>query len=759
MRRDEPNSPGAADAWAVAGRSRIWTRTYGIIARRESAPAILGLILGFVALAWFLWPITWTWYLGDDPFIAFDPDTVAQRGDSTFGFMVDEIQRAAEQLGRSSPLATFAIYTAFWVTPSVGVFKLGVVAVALLAAALGSTLLCQLGFSWPYAALFPVTLCGIVQLRYWHDPLLAYAASMPVVSCLVLGSLVAFAAALRRDSRVCMHLPSSSSGLVACTTRGHRRSCRPSFRWPGRSAVEALRAVVRRSAPHIVVAGAFVLLIFVMRAAAPGDSTTAELYQPNLSPRAIASGLAKQVSGSVPLSYVVAVARFSPDGSAASLPEDSGSTYGSASAGLAVPPGLVTSEWSVVIDGLSGAHGAVLCVLVLAALAALVPARRTAVPRRSVLAAGAVGAVLIVGAALPLAVSTRWQRETFYGVPYIAVFVGYLGVAMLGLAALAFVLRMLTRPRAANAVVVAVAALVIVTAAVTNAFNERVVEAFGGVKAVMELNEDALHAGLLRSSGHADEILLGQDVPLSASFLSVAGGVPAPPTQALASFDGSLEACGASTDCLAPGRRLAYLSRLDGRGMPWVLVCALDRRASLRAEAAACSGKVAVAAGGERFPHERCSHLLLDGGDAPPARGRQALPVRLTAVAAPSRDVLACGATLKGPVLTRSLTVAPPRPASAGPLVLTTTSPARARVGEGFNVQPNGQSAIAVLGAGVTPTTRIVMDGVDLASHYIDSSMITALVPPQLIARPGQERIWLRDGGVRSNVVLLTLYP
>ncbi len=758
MRRDEPNTPGAAGARAVAVRSRIWTRTYGIIARRESAPAILGLILGFVALAWFLWPITWTWYLGDDPFIAFDPDTVAQRGDSTVGSMFDEIQRAMDQLGRFSPLGV-RIYTAFWVTPSVFAFKLGVLTVTLIAVALGSILLRQLGFSWAYAALFPVTLCGIVQFRYWHDPLLAYGAGMSIVACFVLGSLVAFASALRRRN-LWLHAFALVLFAAGCLYWEGTPALVPAVvpvAWAVRGG--SLGAVMRRSAPHVIVACAFVLLIFVMRAGAPVDQATADLYQPNLSPRAIASGLAKQVSGSLPLSYVAAIARFSPEGSEASPPEDSGSTYGSASAGLAVPPGLVTSEWSVVRDGLSGLHGAALCLFVLAALAALVPALRASVPRRSALAAGAVGAVLIVGAALPLAVSTRWQRETFYGVPYIAVFLEYLGMAMLGLAALAYVLRMLTRPRAVTAVVLAVAALLIVTAAVTNAFNERVVEAFGGVKAVMELNEDALHAGLLRSGGHADEILLGQDVPLSASFLSIAGGVPTPPTQALATFDGSLEACGASTNCLAPGRRLAYVSRLDGRGMPWVLVCELDREASLRAEAAACSGKVVVAAGGERFPHERCPHLLLDGGAATSARGSWTLPVRLTAVAAPSRDVLACGATLKGPVLARSLTVSPPRPASAGPLVLMTTSPARARVGEGFNVQPNGQSAIAVSGAGVTPTTRIVMDGVDLASHYIDSSMITALVPPQLIARPGQERIWLRDGGVRSNDVVFRLLP
>jgi hypothetical protein len=65
--------------------------------------------------------------------------------------------------------------------------------------------------------------------------------------------------------------------------------------------------------------------------------------------------------------------------------------------------------------------------------------------------------------------------------------------------------------------------------------------------------------------------------------------------------------------------------------------------------------------------------------------------------------------------------------------------------GTGFNVQGDGESAILVAGWGFERGDRIFWNGRQLATTRADLSQVSAIVPPELIARPGTVTIVVRD--------------
>jgi hypothetical protein len=71
--------------------------------------------------------------------------------------------------------------------------------------------------------------------------------------------------------------------------------------------------------------------------------------------------------------------------------------------------------------------------------------------------------------------------------------------------------------------------------------------------------------------------------------------------------------------------------------------------------------------------------------------------------------------------------------------------------GEGFNVQPDGQSALAVKVEHATPSTVIVFAGTPLDTFYNPGGILTAKVPAQLIAAPGRYPVAVTDGRTTSE--------
>lgn len=77
--------------------------------------------------------------------------------------------------------------------------------------------------------------------------------------------------------------------------------------------------------------------------------------------------------------------------------------------------------------------------------------------------------------------------------------------------------------------------------------------------------------------------------------------------------------------------------------------------------------------------------------------------------------------------------------------------PARTRAGIGFNVQPGGESALAVTAGNISRRTIIVFGGRPLATTFGGAGYLTALVPPALIAAPGRYEVVLRDPAGESE--------
>jgi hypothetical protein len=92
------------------------------------------------------------------------------------------------------------------------------------------------------------------------------------------------------------------------------------------------------------------------------------------------------------------------------------------------------------------------------------------------------------------------------------------------------------------------------------------------------------------------------------------------------------------------------------------------------------------------------------------------------------------------------------------PLTLRGISPMEAVAGEPFNVQPNGESAIAASAEGATQATVIVINGTRLPTSFGSSTYVAALVPNELLALPGVYQVYLTDGITESNHLTLVVH-
>jgi hypothetical protein len=81
--------------------------------------------------------------------------------------------------------------------------------------------------------------------------------------------------------------------------------------------------------------------------------------------------------------------------------------------------------------------------------------------------------------------------------------------------------------------------------------------------------------------------------------------------------------------------------------------------------------------------------------------------------------------------------------------------PSETSVGRGFNVQPDGSSALGVACRNGSQTNVIVWAGTQLDSVYAASTALTAQVPARLYAKPGHYPIEIldKDSGLRSPAV------
>jgi hypothetical protein len=71
--------------------------------------------------------------------------------------------------------------------------------------------------------------------------------------------------------------------------------------------------------------------------------------------------------------------------------------------------------------------------------------------------------------------------------------------------------------------------------------------------------------------------------------------------------------------------------------------------------------------------------------------------------------------------------------------------PREARAGEIFQRQPDGKAALAVLGTGLTPGDVIHFGGRALPTMAANSRLLTASVPAELLATPGDVEVTIAN--------------
>jgi hypothetical protein len=96
---------------------------------------------------------------------------------------------------------------------------------------------------------------------------------------------------------------------------------------------------------------------------------------------------------------------------------------------------------------------------------------------------------------------------------------------------------------------------------------------------------------------------------------------------------------------------------------------------------------------------------------------------------------------------------------SQAPLVLTEIGPSKTKVGQGFNIQPDGGSAMWAGASNATKTTVIVWGEKQLDTTFQNPKLLTAGVPKDFYSKPGQNQIYLLDTktGVKSNSLVLVV--
>jgi hypothetical protein len=94
------------------------------------------------------------------------------------------------------------------------------------------------------------------------------------------------------------------------------------------------------------------------------------------------------------------------------------------------------------------------------------------------------------------------------------------------------------------------------------------------------------------------------------------------------------------------------------------------------------------------------------------------------------------------------------------PLIVKEIGPNRTKVGQPFNVQPNGQVAMWLKTENATQTTVVIWGWRRLETTFVNSNLVTGVVAPkELYSKAGQYQIYLIDTKTdkTSNVLMFTV--
>ena len=92
-----------------------------------------------------------------------------------------------------------------------------------------------------------------------------------------------------------------------------------------------------------------------------------------------------------------------------------------------------------------------------------------------------------------------------------------------------------------------------------------------------------------------------------------------------------------------------------------------------------------------------------------------------------------------------------------GKIKILEIGPSKVKAGIGFNLQPNGKSAIWVKTENATKDTAIFWADSKLQTTYSTPNLLTAFVPDKLFSKPGKFKIYLVDQKNKQKSNSITL--
>ena len=89
---------------------------------------------------------------------------------------------------------------------------------------------------------------------------------------------------------------------------------------------------------------------------------------------------------------------------------------------------------------------------------------------------------------------------------------------------------------------------------------------------------------------------------------------------------------------------------------------------------------------------------------------------------------------------------------------ITKLYPTSAVPGKGFNLQPEGGSALGVTGAGFLPGAKVVFGGKEMGTGFARGDYISASIPAALAVRAGTSEVWVTNpDGKASNKIVFNI--
>jgi hypothetical protein len=412
-------------------------------------------------------PLFHTGYLGDDAGNSLVRGILRYYDITIFQLIGRDINAWLDQ-GRFYPLASVQIFLTFYLLPSLYLYKTLIIGLVLLNLVLFHQLVCRLFLMLQVSGLTLLIIIALFQFRIYHDPILAYAGLLQVTFGYLLVSLLF----------LCKYLESMRRRWLAVSVGAYLLGLLtyeityPMFllhivcvRYYTQSWKRAVRTSVYFLAPVAACLTVCIFLRVILGAKAE------EAYRPNTNIAVFLPTLSKQLFAGVPLSYSFTAGRaylHSCLRAARALP-----ALAVFLAGLA----LVWCAWRKVPAFSSEDRGRL---------------------KQPILAGLCFGFLLWILPGMLTSLSPRYQRELFWGVGQLPVYIEYYGVGLILASLMVIVCRTLQRgSRRWMVVAILLSATVACALSVTYNANRRIAQKFawGWLDERHEV-EMALNAGL-----------------------------------------------------------------------------------------------------------------------------------------------------------------------------------------------------------------------------------------------------------------------